>query len=143
MGYINLGIQEGAKLVTGGSHMPSGLTHGAYLPPTIFADVDNRMRIAQEEIFGPVLCMIPFQNVDEAVQLANDSIYGLSSAVFAKNDNVAVDIARRIRAGQCFVQGAHFTTDAPFGGYKRSGNGREWGDEGLLEFVEVKAVLTR
>ncbi|MCH2177542.1 MAG: aldehyde dehydrogenase family protein [Mariniblastus sp.] len=140
--YIHQGIQEGARLVTGGHHMPPGMTHGAYLPPTIFADVTNQMRIAREEIFGPVLCMIPFKEVDEAVQLANDSVYGLSSAVFAKTTDEALAIARQIRAGQCFVQGAHFTTEAPFGGYKQSGNGREWGDEGLLEYVEVKAVLT-
>ena len=142
VGYINQGIQEGARLVMGGSQMPDGLTRGAYLPPTIFADVTNQMSIAREEIFGPVLCMIPFQDVDQAVQLANDSVYGLSSAVFAKDMQHALEIARRIRAGQCYVQGAHFTTEAPFGGYKQSGNGREWGDEGLLEFIELKAVLT-
>lgn len=143
VGYINKGIQEGARLVMGGSQMPDGLTRGAYLPPTIFADVTNQMSIAREEIFGPVLCMIPFKDVDQAVQLANDSVYGLASAVFAKDTDRAVAIARRIRAGQCYVQGAYFTTEAPFGGYKQSGNGREWGDEGLLEFVELKAVLTK
>ncbi|MCH2181783.1 MAG: aldehyde dehydrogenase family protein [Mariniblastus sp.] len=140
--YIHQGLAEGARLVTGGSQMPSGLSRGAYLSPTLFADVNNRMKIAREEIFGPVLCLIPFADVDQAVELANDSVYGLASAVFARDTEQAISIARRIRAGQCYVQGAHFTTEAPFGGYKQSGNGREWGDEGMLEFVELKAVMT-
>ncbi len=139
--YIRKGIAEGARLVTGGAEMPEGLTHGAYLPPTIFADVNNQMSIAQEEIFGPVLCMIPFRDENHGIELANETVYGLSSAVFAKDQDSALALARRIKAGQCFVQGANFTTDAPFGGYKRSGNGREWGEEGITEFIEIKAVL--
>lgn len=139
--YIELGIQEGAKLVTGGTAMPDGVVGGAYVTPTIFADVDNQMRIAQEEIFGPVVCLIPFQDESEAIRLANDTVYGLSSAVFAKDAKAGMAIARKIKAGQCYVQGASFTTDAPFGGYKQSGNGREWGKEGLHEFIETKAVM--
>ncbi|MCP4080256.1 MAG: aldehyde dehydrogenase family protein [Planctomycetaceae bacterium] len=141
--YIRKGIAEGARLVTGGEEMPTGLTQGAYLAPTIFADVNNQMNIAQEEIFGPVICMIPFRDEGHGVELANDTVYGLSSAVFAKDRESALAIARKIKAGQCFVQGANFTTDAPFGGYKRSGNGREWGEEGISEFIEIKAVLGR
>ena len=123
--------------------MPTGLTQGAYLAPTIFADVNNQMNIAQEEIFGPVICMIPYRDESHGVELANDTVYGLSSAVFAKDQESALAIARKIKAGQCFVQGANFTTDAPFGGYKRSGNGRKWGEEGISEFIEIKAVLGR
>ena len=139
--YIELGQKEGAKLVTGGTEMPNGLTVGAFVTPTIFADVDNQMRIAQEEIFGPVVCMIPFESEAEAIELANDTVYGLSSAVFAGDEKAGMAIARKIKAGQCYVQGASFTTDAPFGGYKQSGNGREWGKEGLHEFIETKAVM--
>ncbi len=140
--YIEKGIEEGARLVTGGTEMPDGLRKGAYVKPTIFADVNNKMVIAQEEIFGPVLVMIPYNTIDEAVEIANDTLFGLSSAVYAKDKASAITIARRIRAGQCYVNGGDFNYDAPFGGYKQSGNGREWGDEGLNEFIEIKSIQT-
>ena len=138
--YINKGIAEGARLVTGGTDLPAGVDKGAYVKPTIFADVNNKMTIAQEEIFGPVLCMIPTKNEDDAVAIANDTIYGLSSGVWAKDKESGQKLARRIRAGVCFVNGGDYNYDAPFGGYKQSGNGREWGDEGLSEYTETKAI---
>lgn len=137
--YIRIGQEEGARLLCGGETAP-GLERGFYVPPTIFADVDNRMRIAQEEIFGPVLCLIPYADEAEGVALANDSPFGLSSAVWAGSREKALQLARQLRAGQCFVNGGAFNYQAPFGGYKQSGNGREWGEEGLGEFVEVKAI---
>ncbi len=140
LGYIEKGIAEGARLITGGTDMPEGLTKGAYVRPTIFADVNNQMTIAQEEIFGPVSVMIPYKDIDEAIAIANDSVYGLSSGVYAKNAKSALPIARRLRAGQCYVNGGGFNYDAPFGGYKQSGNGREWGDEGMSEFIEIKSI---
>jgi len=140
LSYIEKGIAEGARLVTGGIGMPDGLSKGAYVRPTIFADVNNKMIIAQEEIFGPVLAMIPYSDIDEAVEIANDSIFGLSSAVYAKDKQSAIVIARRLRAGQCYVNGGDFNYNAPFGGYKQSGNGREWGNEGMNEFIEIKSI---
>ena len=143
--YIEKGAAEGARLVTGGVEMPEGLPDGvkagAYVRPTIFADVNNDMSIAQEEIFGPVLCMIHYKDIDHAIEIANDTVYGLSSRVSAKDTPSALKIARRIRAGQCYVQGGRFNDEAPFGGYKQSGNGREWGEEGLMEYVELKAIM--
>ncbi|WP_137888408.1 aldehyde dehydrogenase family protein [Pseudomonas sp. 2FE] len=138
--YIQIGRQEGARLLCGGAEAPSEFERGYYLKPTLFADVDNRMRIAQEEIFGPVLCLIPYADEAQAVQLANDSPFGLSSAVWAGSSERALSLARQLRAGQCFINGGAFNYLAPFGGYKQSGNGREWGEEGLAEFVEVKAI---
>lgn len=138
--YIRLGIEEGARLVCGGAEAPSGLERGFYLRPTLFADVDNRMRIAQEEIFGPVLCLIPYTDEEEVVRLANDSPFGLSSAVWTATAQRSLELARQLRTGQCFVNGSAFNYRAPFGGYKQSGNGREWGEEGLAEFVETKAI---
>jgi aldehyde dehydrogenase (NAD+) len=140
LAFIAKGIEEGATLVTGGDDMPEGLDKGFYVKPTIFADVTNQMTIAREEIFGPVLCMIPFGDIDDAIEIANDTPYGLSSAVFAKNKDAGLDIARQLRAGLCFVNGGDFNYEAPFGGYKQSGNGREFGDEGLAEYVEVKSI---
>ncbi|OLF53875.1 aldehyde dehydrogenase family protein [Pseudomonas chlororaphis] len=137
--YIRLGTQEGARLLYGGESTP-GFERGYYLGPTLFADVDNRMRIAQEEIFGPVLCLIPYADEAQAVALANDSPFGLSSGVWAADPRRALGLARQLRAGQCFINGAAFNYQAPFGGYKQSGNGREWGEEGLAEFVEIKAI---
>ncbi|AZL74255.1 aldehyde dehydrogenase family protein [Pseudomonas oryziphila] len=137
--YIRVGQEEGARLLCGGETAP-GFERGFYVPPTLFADVDNRMRIAQEEIFGPVLCLIPYADEAEAIALANDSPFGLSSAVWAGSRDKALQLARQLRAGQCFVNGGAFNYQAPFGGYKQSGNGREWGEEGLAEFVEVKAI---
>ena len=138
--YIRLGREEGARLLCGGSDTPAGLERGYYVRPTLFADVDNRMRIAQEEIFGPVLCLIPYADEEEAIRIANDSPFGLSSAVWTASRERSLQLARQLRAGQCFINGAAFNYRAPFGGYKQSGNGREWGEEGLHEFVEIKAI---
>ncbi|MNU92251.1 3-succinoylsemialdehyde-pyridine dehydrogenase [compost metagenome] len=137
--YIKVGQQEGARLLCGGD-TPSTFERGFYVSPTLFADVDNRMRIAQEEIFGPVLCLIPYADEAQAIQIANDSPFGLSSGVWAGSAERALQLGRQMRAGQCFLNGAAFNYQAPFGGYKQSGNGREWGEEGLNEFVEVKAI---
>ncbi|WP_372739841.1 aldehyde dehydrogenase family protein [Neptunomonas sp.] len=139
--YIRLGIEEGARLVTGGLNMPEGLMKGAYVKPTIFADVTNEMIIAREEIFGPVLCMLAYDDIEQAITMANDTIYGLSSGVFAKDQGSALKIARRLQAGQCYIQGSYFSTEAPFGGYKQSGNGREWGEQGMHEYIETKAII--
>ena len=137
--YIRLGQSEGARLLCGGDSAPN-FERGHYVHPTLFADVDNRMRIAQEEIFGPVLCLIPYTDEAQAIQIANDSPFGLSSGVWAASSERALQLGRQLRAGQCFLNGAAFNYQAPFGGYKQSGNGREWGEEGLNEFVEVKAI---
>ena len=138
--YIRLGIEEGARVVAGGADDPEGFDTGFYVQPTIFADVDNSMRIAQEEIFGPVLCIIPVDSDDEAIAVANDSPYGLSGAVWADTNDNALAAARRIQTGQVMVNGGRFNPIAPFGGYKTSGNGRELGRAGLDEFLEVKAI---
>lgn len=137
--YIRIGQEEGARLLCGGDTAP-GFERGFYVQPTLFADVDNHMRIAQEEIFGPVLCLIRYDDEAQAIALANNSPFGLSSAVWAADRQRALPLARQLRAGQCFLNGAAFNYQAPFGGYKQSGNGREWGEEGLAEFVEIKAV---
>ncbi len=139
--YIETGIAEGARLVTGGTDMPPGLHAGAYVQPTIFADVSNDMVIAREEIFGPVLCMIVYDDIEAAIEMANDTVYGLASAVYAGDKEAALKIARRIRAGQCYIQGGYFNLEAPFGGFKQSGNGREWGDQAMHEYIETKAVI--
>jgi len=138
--YIRVGLEEGAQLVCGGTERPAHLERGHYVRPTIFAGVNNSMRIAREEIFGPVLCLIPYADEAEALQIANDSPFGLSSAVWAGEREDGLRLARQMRAGQCFVNGGAFNYRAPFGGYKQSGNGREWGEEGLAEFVEHKAI---
>jgi len=138
--YINQAVSDGARLVTGGTDMPEGLTTGNYVAPTIFADVTNDMTIAQEEVFGPVLVMIKYSDIDQAVDIANDTPYGLASAVWAGDKDKATSIARRIRAGQCAINGAGPNHEAPFGGYKESGNGREFGVEGLHEYCELKAM---
>lgn len=138
--YIQIGLQEGARLLCGGDETPAELERGYYVKPTLFADVDNRMRIAQEEIFGPVLCLIPYTDEAHAIELANASPFGLSSGVWAGSPARALELARQLRAGQCFLNGGAFNYQAPFGGYKQSGNGREWGEEGLAEFVEIKAI---
>ncbi|AWF80659.1 aldehyde dehydrogenase family protein [Microbulbifer sp. A4B17] len=138
--YIKKGVVEGARLVAGGLGLPKGLEKGFYVKPTVFADVHNDMTIAREEIFGPVTCLIPYKDMDEAIAIANDTEYGLSSGVWAKDAESAMPIVRRIEAGLCFVNGGEFNYDAPFGGYKRSGNGREFGEAGLGEFIELKSV---
>ena len=138
--YIDQAITDGARLVTGGTEMPEGLSKGNYVRPTIFADVTNDMTIAQEEVFGPVLVMIKYSSIDQAVEIANDTPYGLASAVWAGDKDKATAIARRIRAGQCAINGGDPNHEAPFGGYKESGNGREFGEEGLHEYCELKAL---
>ncbi|SHE97566.1 aldehyde dehydrogenase (NAD+) [Microbulbifer donghaiensis] len=138
--YIGIGLEEGATLLCGGPGKPDGHTTGYYVKPTVFSDVRNDMRIAREEIFGPVLCVIPYSSLDEAVAIANDSPYGLSSGVYAATEQDALAIARRIRAGLCFVNGGEFNYRAPFGGYKQSGNGREFSAHGVEEFTEIKSV---
>ena len=138
--YINKGIAEGARLVTGGTDMPEGLAQGCYVAPTVFADVTNDMTIAQEEIFGPVLSMIRYSSIDEAIDIANDTPYGLAAAVWAGDQDKALAIAKRIRAGQCAINGGQPNHEAPFGGYKESGNGREFGEAGLHEYCELKAI---
>jgi len=138
--YIQLGQEEGARLICGGSEKPEGITQGYFIRPTVFADVKNTMRIAREEIFGPVLCIITYRDLDDAIAIANDTPYGLSSGVYAASDEEALTIARRIRAGMCFINGGVFNCEAPFGGYKQSGNGRELGSEGVSDFLELKSV---
>ncbi|SEK55488.1 aldehyde dehydrogenase (NAD+) [Colwellia chukchiensis] len=140
LAYIQQGIDEGARIVTGGLAKPAGLDSGYYVKATIFADVCNSMRIAQEEVFGPVLVMIPYDDIEQAIAIANDSIFGLSAAVWAASESQAISIAKKIKSGQVFINGAEFNYRAPFGGYKQSGNGREWGEEGLKEFIEIKAI---
>jgi aldehyde dehydrogenase (NAD+) len=139
-GYINKGIEEGAKLVTGGPNAPDGLTTGYFVRPTVFSNVTRDMTIAQEEIFGPVLSIMPYDTEDEAVAIANDTVYGLAAAV-SGSDERAKRVARRIRAGQVRVNSGRPPEGAPFGGYKQSGLGREHGTYGLEEFLEVKAVF--
>jgi aldehyde dehydrogenase (NAD+) len=141
VGYIEKGIAEGATLVTGGPERPAGLATGYFVRPTVFANVDNQMTIAQEEIFGPVLSIIPYQDEDDAVNIANDTVYGLSGGVWSGDPERAKRVARRLRTGQVEVNGGKFNPLAPFGGYKQSGNGRELGKFGLEEFLEVKAML--
>lgn len=141
MAYIRRGIEEGATLVTGGPEKPEGLEKGYFVKPTVFANVKPGMTIAQEEIFGPVLSIIPYETEEEAVQIANNSIYGLSGAVWSEDHERAVRVARQIRTGQVFINGAEFDIFAPFGGYKQSGNGRERSKYGLEEFLEIKAVI--
>jgi betaine-aldehyde dehydrogenase len=140
--YIALGQEEGARVVVGGNGRPDGLDHGWYVRPTVFADVDNRMRIAQEEIFGPVLSVIPFDGVDDAVRLANESDYGLGGTVFTADQAAGLDVARRVRTGTIGVNTYTMDFAAPFGGMKASGIGREFGPEGLGEYTETKAVYT-
>ena len=140
-GYIAKGIAEGAKVVIGGSGRPDGLAKGYFVKPTIFSNVNNDMTIAREEIFGPVLCILPYDNEEQAVQIANDTPYGLAAYVWSKDNLHARRIGARIRAGQVTLNGAQGGMNTPFGGFKMSGNGREWGEHGLRDFLEVKAVI--
>jgi aldehyde dehydrogenase (NAD+) len=139
--YIEIGLAEGARLVTGGVKRPAGLTQGAYVEPTIFADVNNQMQIAREEIFGPVLCIIPYQSEQQAIEIANDTPYGLSARVWAGDKQHAIKIARQVKAGQVYINDGSWNNQAPFGGYKQSGNGRELGSFGVEEFLEVKSII--
>ncbi|MBK6796806.1 MAG: aldehyde dehydrogenase family protein [Acidobacteria bacterium] len=139
--YIKKGIDEGAVLVTGGPEMPEGVNKGFFVRPTVFANVNNRMTIAQEEIFGPVLSIIPYEDEEDAVRIANDSIYGLAGGVWAGSVERASRVARRLRTGQVEINGGRFNPMVPFGGYKQSGHGRELGRYGLEEFLEIKSML--
>jgi aldehyde dehydrogenase (NAD+) len=140
-GYIQKGIDEGAKLVTGGPERPEGVDeNGYFVRPTVFSEVRNDMTIAQEEIFGPVLSILPYESEDDAVAIANDSPYGLSGGVWAADQDRAKAVARKIRTGQIEVNGGAFNPNAPFGGYKQSGYGREYGTHGFEEFLETKSM---
>jgi len=139
-GLIQKGIDEGAELVAGGPGRPDGLDKGFYVRPTVFANVSNDMTIAREEIFGPVLSIIPYDSDEDAVRIANDTDYGLSGYVSGEPEH-AKSIARRLRTGNVHLNGAGPDFNAPFGGYKKSGNGREWGLEGFEEFLETKAIM--
>jgi aldehyde dehydrogenase (NAD+) len=135
------GIAEGARLLIGGAGRPEGLTRGYYVKPTIFSSVNNQMKIAREEIFGPVLCILPYQDEEEAIRIANDTPYGLAGYVWSGDFAHAQRVGRRIRAGQICINGAAGDYKTPFGGYKMSGNGREFGEYGLRDFLEVKAMI--
>lgn len=143
--YIEIGIGEGATLIAGGPGRPDGLptenAEGWFVRPTVFADVTNDMRIASEEIFGPVMSVIAYDTVDEAVAIANDSPYGLAAYVHGGTPDQVEDVARRLRAGQVVVNALHPDLTAPFGGYKQSGNGRVWGLQAIEEYLETKAVV--
>ena len=138
---IRKGIDEGATLVTGGLGKPAGMQAGHFVRPTIFADVTNQMTVAREEIFGPVLAILGYDGVDQAIELANDTVYGLAAYVSGKDASRVRAVASQLRAGQVNLNSAPRDPMAPFGGYKQSGNGREWGDHGFLEFLEVKAMI--
>ncbi len=138
--YIQKGIEEGATLVTGGVEQPADTPTGFFVQPTIFANVKNDMTIAQEEIFGPVLSIIPYEDEADAIRIANDTIYGLAGGVWSGDEERAKRVARQLRTGQVDINGAGFNPMAPFGGYKQSGKGRELGKYGLEEFLEVKAI---
>ena len=139
-GYIQAGIDEGATLVTGGTGKPEGLDAGYYVKPTVFSNVDNSMSIARDEIFGPVLSIIGYDNEEDAIRIANDSDYGLSGGVWSSDNDRALAVAKQLRTGEVDMNGSFLNTDAPFGGYKKSGNGRELGRFGLSEFVEAKQI---
>jgi aldehyde dehydrogenase (NAD+) len=139
--YISKGMEEGARLVAGGPGRPTGLQQGYFVQPTIFADVSNDMTIAREEIFGPVLVLIPYDTEEDAIRIANDSIYGLSGHVHSRSLERARRVAGQLRTGMVHLNGAARDFRAPFGGYKHSGNGREWGREGFREYLETKAIM--
>lgn len=139
-GLIEAGVAEGAKVVTGGPGRPDGISKGYFIRPTVFSGVNNDMTVAREEIFGPVLVMIPYDTEEEAIQVANDTPYGLAGYVQSEDINHARAVASRIRAGNVHINGAAGGFDVPFGGFKQSGNGREWGAHGFTDFLEIKAV---
>ena len=138
---IEKGVAGGATVVIGGPGRPAGLDKGYFVRPTIFSNVRNDMAIAREEIFGPVLCILPYENEAEAVRIANDTPYGLAAYVWSKDPARARAVGSRIRAGQVILNGARGDMNTPFGGFKQSGNGREWGEHGLRDFLEVKAIV--
>ncbi|MBN8208785.1 aldehyde dehydrogenase family protein [Bacillus sp. NTK071] len=139
--YIEKGIDEGATLIAGGTGKPDGIEKGYFVKPTIFTDVKNDMVIAQEEIFGPVMSIITYETIDEAIEIANDTVYGLAGYVFGEDKETLRKVATSIRAGRIKVNNAELDFSAPFGGYKQSGIGREWGDFGIEEYLEKKAIL--
>jgi betaine-aldehyde dehydrogenase len=139
--YIALGQEEGARVVVGGSGRPPGLEKGWYVQPTVFAGAHNDMRIAREEIFGPVIAVIPYDDEEEAVRLANDSDYGLAGSVWTADPAHGLDVARKVRTGTYAVNMYLMDFVAPFGGYKSSGIGREFGKEGLEEYLEYKSIV--
>jgi len=139
-GLIEKGVSEGAKVVTGGPGRPDGISKGYFIRPTVFSDVNNDMTVAREEIFGPVLVMIPYDSEEEAIRIANDTPYGLAGYVQSEDIKHAREVASRIRAGNVHINGASGGFDVPFGGFKQSGNGREWGAHGFTDFLEIKAV---
>lgn len=139
--YIQIGIEEGARLVTGGTGAPDGLNRGYFVKPTVFADVANDMTIAREEIFGPVLCMIAYQDEEDAIRIANDTEYGLSSCVWSKDVERANRVAARIQAGNVVVNGGNYEVLPPMGGYKKSGIGCEYGVWGLEDYLQIKAII--
>ncbi|MFG6150198.1 aldehyde dehydrogenase family protein [Halobacillus sp. B23F22_1] len=139
--YIEKGIEEGATMIAGGTGKPDGLDKGYYTKPTIFTDVDNQMVIAQEEIFGPVMTVITYDSIEEALELANETIYGLAGYVYGKDPETLRKVASGIRAGRVKVNDAEADFSSPFGGFKQSGIGREWGDYGIEEYLEVKTIL--
>jgi acyl-CoA reductase-like NAD-dependent aldehyde dehydrogenase len=138
--YIEKGVEEGAKLVTGGAEPPEGLDKGYFVQPTVFSEVTPDMTIAQEEIFGPVLAIMPYDDEEDAIRIANDTQYGLAGGVWSGDEEHAKAVARRIRTGQVEINGGVFNPLAPFGGYKQSGHGRELGRLGLEEFLAVKSM---
>jgi aldehyde dehydrogenase (NAD+) len=138
--YIELGIREGARLAIGGPGRPQGLAQGNYVRPTVFASVSNEMRIARDEIFGPVVCIIAYDDLTAAIEIANDSSYGLAGSVWTSDTATGLDVARRIRTGVVSVNGAGPDFLAPFGGFKLSGIGRDFGAEGLGEYIEHQAI---
>jgi aldehyde dehydrogenase (NAD+) len=137
---IDAAIAEGSELITGGTQHPDGFAHGFFVRPTIFSNVDPDMTIAREEVFGPVLSIIAYDTIDEAIRIANDSPYGLSGYVWGPDHATCGEVAARLRTGMVHINGASLDSAAPFGGYKMSGNGREWGVYGLHEFLEVKSI---
>jgi acyl-CoA reductase-like NAD-dependent aldehyde dehydrogenase len=139
-GFIRKGEDEGALLITGGADAPEGLDRGFFVKPTVFSSVKSGMTIEQEEIFGPVLSIIPADSEEDAVRIANDTVYGLAGAVWSGDKDHALAVARRMRTGQVDVNGGGFNVLAPFGGYKQSGNGRELGKYGIEEFLEIKSL---
>ncbi|WNC68853.1 aldehyde dehydrogenase family protein [Thalassotalea nanhaiensis] len=138
---IQQAVEQGTELVTGGSGRPEGLDHGYYVKPTIFANVTNDMMLAREEVFGPVLAIMPYDNEEQAIEIANDTLYGLAGYIQGKDMNQARHIARSIRAGTIYINDPEFDPYAPFGGYKQSGNGREWGHFAFDDFLEIKGIV--
>ena len=139
-GLIQAGIDEGATLVAGGTGRPEGIDKGYFIRPTVFSGVNNEMTVAAEEIFGPVLAMIPYETEEEAIRIANDTPYGLAGYVQSGDITHAREVASRIRAGNVHINGAAGGFNVPFGGFKQSGNGREWGHHGFTDYLEIKAV---